>query len=124
MRLPMATQELARIKSRLVMTFFFFSIDLCSFSISLPLRLFPHRWLCRNPTKLSFRANPASFPHLMRAWVRTGIPGNNSKSNHSGSRLATRSTGLGRDDRWAIQPLDKGGREEVVRLIWVLLLLL
>ena len=37
-------------------------------------------------------------PHMMRGLARPGIQENSGKSNHSGSLLASRSAGFGRDD--------------------------
>ncbi len=57
MRLPMATQELARIKSRRVMTFFSLGIcpnPLCGYQLlSGPLRLVQGRWSARSHRKQS-----------------------------------------------------------------------
>ena len=52
-------------------------------------------------------------PYSIRGWARSGIQENHGKSNHSGSRLASRAAGLGRDDKLRLSL--RKGREHRAR---------
>jgi hypothetical protein len=58
----------------------------------------PPERLCCNLAKLSFRASPTLYQVRGRLGARPGIQERGRKSNHPGSRLASRFAGFGRDD--------------------------